>query len=134
MANAKQYLEEIGRFACAILSTRRVHGDAHNKEHGQRGVDFYRPLGESTPLALETVRKELEDLADRILGKVRFARPFKAKFGCEIVQEDDICVRVTLMSDVVRGESVSRVDCIYGCREYRERRKTPPHRQGNLLR
>ncbi len=114
MPNATPSLEEIGHFACAILSARRVHGDAHNKEYGQRGVDFYRPLGESTPTALETIRNELEDLADRIPGKVRFARPFKAKFGCEIVEEGDICVRVTLMSDVVQGESVCRVDCIYG--------------------
>ena len=114
MTNAIPSLEEIGRFACAILSARRIHGDAHNREHGQRGVDFYRPLGDNAALALETIRKELEDLADRIPGKVRFARPFKAKFGCEIVEEGDVCVRVTLMSDVVQGESVCRVDCIYG--------------------
>lgn len=107
-------LEEIGHFACGILAATRKAGDPHNKETGQRGVDFYRPLGESTPAALESIRTELEDLAARLPGKVRFARPFKAKFGCEIVEEGDICVRVTLMSDVIQGESVCRVDCIYG--------------------
>jgi len=112
--NAIPSLEDIGHFACGILAKNRIHGDPHNKEIGQRGVDFYRPLGEDTLAALETIRPELEDLAGRIPGKVRFARPFKAKFGCEIVEDGDICVRVTLMSDVVVGDSICRVDCIYG--------------------
>jgi hypothetical protein len=112
--NAIPSLEDIGHFACGILAAHRTPGDPHNRETGQRGVDFYRPLGEDTLAALETIRPELEDLAERLPGKVRFARPFKAKFGCEIVEDGDVCVRVSLMTDVVKGDSVCRVDCIFG--------------------
>jgi hypothetical protein len=114
MSDAVPSLEDIGHFACGVIASRRNAGDPYSKETGQRGVDFYRPLGESMPAALESIRKELEELAERLPGKVKFARPFKAKFGCEIVEEGDICVRVTLMSDVVQGDSVCRVDCVYG--------------------